>query len=95
MALARSGGLQPLPGLVYALLRSPLLSRQPPPHADSRAAADHLWGWLPPDQLRCAIYPVLASYTEPNTLVSLSVNYSSCPPLQVRLVHLYKLDSMG
>lgn len=62
---------KPLPRLAYALLRSPLLTLEEPEHPDLRAVANHLWASLPPDLLRCAIYPMLTSYSDPDTQVSL------------------------
>lgn len=61
--------LQPLPRLVYALLRSPLLALGQRAHPDLRAVVHHLWASLPPDLLRCATYPVLTSFTDPDTQV--------------------------
>lgn len=61
--------LQSLPRLVYALLRSPLLAISQQKHPDLRAAVHHLWASLPPDLLRCAIYPVLTSYSDPDVEV--------------------------
>ncbi|KAK9823450.1 hypothetical protein WJX72_002854 [[Myrmecia] bisecta] len=59
--------MQPLARLVYALLRSPLLSGHAMQHPDMRAAALHLWAALPADELRRAVYPILSSFTDPET----------------------------
>ena len=70
---ADSEALQPLPRLVYALLRSPLLTegkRQKGEHPDLRAAICHLWACLPPRELRSAVYPLLYSFSNPDALVS-------------------------
>lgn len=56
--------LQLLPRLVYALVRSPLLEATEQHHPDLRAALHHLWTALPPDELACAVYPRLASYSD-------------------------------
>ena len=65
--------LQPLPRLVYALLRSPLLASEwrliRRAHPDAPAALRHLWAGLPPRDLRCAVYPTLSSFSDPDTLV--------------------------
>ena len=69
--------LQPLPRLAYALLRSPLLPlpgsgqgrlNRRVQHPDAAAAARHLWARLPPADLRCALYPTLSSFSDPDTL---------------------------
>jgi protein transport protein SEC24 len=49
--------LQPLPRLVYALLRSPLLSSAAQYHSDLTAYLHHLWCCLPPRELAKAVYP--------------------------------------
>lgn len=67
---AGSEALQPLPRLVYALLRSPLLTVLKQQHADVRTAICHLWASLPPQELRTAVYPLLTSFSNPDTLVS-------------------------
>ena len=69
MGFQQAGALQPIPHLVYALLRSPLLAVTAPSHPDLRAAVHFLWAGLPPQLLRCAIYPVLASYSDLDTQV--------------------------
>ena len=67
--------LQPLLRLVYGLLYSPVLQQSGAgssalsTQADAAAAAHALWSALPPAELACAIYPVLSSYTDPDTLV--------------------------
>ncbi|KAL6760798.1 hypothetical protein V8C86DRAFT_2548426 [Haematococcus lacustris] len=62
--------LQAMPRLVYALLRSPLLA---PPvegqHPDLLAFLEHMWGSLPPGELVRAVYPVLSSWADNDTLV--------------------------
>ncbi|KAK9831909.1 hypothetical protein WJX81_008153 [Elliptochloris bilobata] len=61
--------LQPLARLAYALLCSPLLGEAPgaPAGGDAAVAARHLWAALPPGELRRAVYPALASYSDPDT----------------------------
>ena len=49
--------LQPLPRLVYALLRSPLLSSAAQYHSDLTAYLHHLGCCLPPRELAKAVYP--------------------------------------
>ena len=62
--------LQPLTRLTYALLHSPLIATsQPGDHSDMAAATQSLWTALPPHDLACAVYPQLASYSDPHTLV--------------------------
>ena len=65
-------GLQAVARGVYALLRSPLLSPRPDSHPDAPVAAAHLWAALPPEELQRCIYPILSSYTDPDTLVRVS-----------------------
>jgi protein transport protein SEC24 len=67
---ADSEALQPVPRLVFALLRSPLLTKRPGDHLDLRAAIFHLWSTLPPAELHSAIYPLLSSFATPDTQVS-------------------------
>lgn len=68
---AGSEALQPLPRLVYALLRSPLLTeRRPGQHPDLRTAVCHLWAGLPHQELRSAVYPLLSSFSNPDTMAS-------------------------
>ena len=67
---AGSEALQPLPRLVYALLRSPLLTELKQQHPDLRTAMCHLWASLPAQELRTAVYPLLSSFSNPDTLVS-------------------------
>ena len=59
--------IQALPRLVYALLRSPLLSICPGQHPDARASLQQLWTCLQPLELRRAVYPLLSSYMDPDT----------------------------
>lgn len=66
---AGSEALQSLPRLVYALLRSPLLTDVKQQHPDLRTAICHLWASLPPRELRTAVYPLLSSFSNPDTLV--------------------------
>lgn len=66
---AGSEALQSLPRLVYALLRSPLLTDVKQQHPDLRTAICHLWASLPPQELRTAVYPLLSSFSNPDTLV--------------------------
>eukprot|EP00879_Flechtneria_rotunda_P001812 GHRR01001976.1.p1 GENE.GHRR01001976.1~~GHRR01001976.1.p1 ORF type:complete len:996 (+),score=422.55 GHRR01001976.1:2722-5709(+) len=62
--------LQPLPRLVYALLRSPLLSSAAQYHSDLTAYLHHLWCCLPPDELAKAVYPGLWAFADPDTLIA-------------------------
>lgn len=73
VAFEGAEALQPLARLAYALLRSPLLGEPsgggPAEGAggDAAVAARHLWAALPPGELRRAVYPALASYSDPDT----------------------------
>ena len=62
--------LQPVPRLVYGLLRSPVLTQAPDHHPDLHTALRLLWTALPPEELRRAVYPLLSSYTTPDVQVS-------------------------
>ena len=62
--------IQALPRLVYALLRSPLLSICPGQHPDARASLQQLWTCLQPLELCRAVYPLLSSYMSPDTEAS-------------------------
>ena len=64
--------IQALPRLVYALLRSPLLSICPGQHPDARASLQQLWTCLQPPELRRAVYPLLSSYMDPDTEASIA-----------------------
>ena len=68
--LAGCKALQAVPRLAYGMLRCALLMQRPGQHPDERVALCHLWGSLPPAELRCALYPTLSSYSNPDTLVS-------------------------
>ena len=68
--LAGCKALQAVPRLAYGMLRCALLMQRPGQHPDERVALRHLWGSLPPAELRCALYPTLSSYSDPDTLVS-------------------------
>ena len=89
---ARAEPLQPLPRLVYALLRSPLLPEQPRlngrAHPDAPAALRHLCASLPPRDLRCALYPTLSSFADPDTLARTPPPHLRCRfrPTRVRLL---------
>ncbi len=70
VAFEAAEALQPLPRLAFALLRSPLLAEAAggaAGHPDAAAAARHLWAALPPGELRRAVYPALASYSDADT----------------------------
>jgi hypothetical protein len=76
VAFEAAEALQPLPRLAFALLRSPLLAEAAGGagagagaggHPDAAAAARHLWAALPPGELRRAVYPALASYSDADT----------------------------
>ena len=58
--------LQPVPRLLYGLLRSPVLTQAPGHHPDLHTALRLLWTALPPEELRRAVYPLLSSYTTPD-----------------------------
>ncbi|KAL8138195.1 hypothetical protein V2J09_004196 [Rumex salicifolius] len=59
--------LQPLPRLVFALLRSPLLRlHEEGIHPDYRIYLQCLYSALEPSSLQRAIYPVLTSYSNPD-----------------------------
>lgn len=62
--------LQPLPRLVYALLRSPLLSSAAQYHSDLTSYLHHLWCCLPPNELAKAVYPGLKAFADPDTLLA-------------------------
>ncbi|KAF6265854.1 hypothetical protein COO60DRAFT_1697553 [Scenedesmus sp. NREL 46B-D3] len=62
--------LQPLPRLVYALLRSPLLSSAAQHHSDLTAYLHHLWCCLPPRELAKAVYPGLSAFADSDTLIA-------------------------
>eukprot|EP00193_Tetraselmis_chui_P003922 CAMPEP_0177762252 /NCGR_PEP_ID=MMETSP0491_2-20121128/6244_1 /TAXON_ID=63592 /ORGANISM="Tetraselmis chuii, Strain PLY429" /LENGTH=846 /DNA_ID=CAMNT_0019278291 /DNA_START=238 /DNA_END=2778 /DNA_ORIENTATION=+ len=65
--------LQPMARLVYVLLQSPLLfdgngaDRLDQPHPDLRCYLQNLWASLPPADLLRAVYPVLSSWSDPDT----------------------------
>ncbi|DBB07884.1 TPA: hypothetical protein ACH3X3_009279 [Trebouxia sp. C0006] len=59
--------LQAIPRLVYALLRSPMLSPHPDHHPDTRTSLHLLWSSLPLEDLQTAVYPHLSSYQDPDT----------------------------
>ena len=70
LSFSHSEPLQQLPRLVYALLRSPLLAPAAEgQHPDLTTFLAHLWACLPPSELVRAIYPVLCSYHDPETMV--------------------------
>lgn len=68
--LAGCKALQAIPRLAYGMLRCALLMQRPGQHPDERVALRHLWGSLPPAELRCALYPSLSSFSDPDNLVS-------------------------
>lgn len=74
LAFSQAPGLARLPRVVYALLRSPLLAPPAPgQHPDLSAFLRHLWAVLPPGELVRAVYPVLTSYSDADTPVSLQL----------------------
>ena len=77
--------LQPVPRLVYGLLRSPVLMQAPGHHPDLHTALRLLWTALPPEELRRAVYPLLSSYTTPDVQVVSPAHHVSawCPPEEV------------
>ncbi len=68
--------LQPVPRLVYGLLRSPVLTQAPGHHPDLHTALRLLWTALPPEELRRAVYPLLSSFTTPDVQVRLSGHHA-------------------
>eukprot|EP00200_Dunaliella_tertiolecta_P008044 CAMPEP_0202381876 /NCGR_PEP_ID=MMETSP1127-20130417/39382_1 /ASSEMBLY_ACC=CAM_ASM_000462 /TAXON_ID=3047 /ORGANISM="Dunaliella tertiolecta, Strain CCMP1320" /LENGTH=964 /DNA_ID=CAMNT_0048980955 /DNA_START=356 /DNA_END=3245 /DNA_ORIENTATION=- len=70
VSFSGAAALHPMPRLVYALLRSPVLA---PPvegqHGDLVAFLEHCWGSLTPSELACAVYPHLTAYADPDTVV--------------------------
>eukprot|EP00775_Hariotina_reticulata_P007478 gene7478-7687_t len=74
--------LQPLPRLVYALLRSPLLSSAAQYHSDLTAFLHHLWCCLPPKELSRAVYPCLTAFADTDTLIAGAPDTLPYPPPQ-------------
>ena len=74
--LAGCKALQAIPRLAYGMLRCALLMQRPGQHPDERVALRHLWASLPHAELRCALYPTLSSYSDPDTLVSVREGYT-------------------
>ncbi len=73
--------LQAVPRLVYGMLRCALMMQRPGQHPDERVALKHLWGSLPPSEIRCALYPTLSSYSDLDTLVGHPIlACSNCGP---------------
>ncbi|OWM73650.1 hypothetical protein CDL15_Pgr026749 [Punica granatum] len=69
VAFSQCPQLQPLPRLVFALLRNPLLRfHEEGVHPDCRIYLQCLFSALEPSSLHCAVYPVLTSYSTPDTL---------------------------
>ncbi|XP_072965546.1 protein transport protein SEC23 D-like [Typha angustifolia] len=67
VAFSQCPQLQPLPRLVFALLRSPLLRlHEEGIHPDYRIYLQCLFSALKPSSLQRAIYPVLTSYASPD-----------------------------
>ncbi|XP_057534078.1 protein transport protein SEC23 D [Amaranthus tricolor] len=67
VAFAQCPQLQPLPRLIFALLRSPLLRlHEEGVHPDYRIFLQCLFSALEPSSLHRAVYPVLSSYTTPD-----------------------------
>ncbi|KAF8397881.1 hypothetical protein HHK36_016806 [Tetracentron sinense] len=67
VAFSQCPQLQPLPRLVFALLRSPLLRfHEEGVHPDYRIYLQCLFSALEPSSLHRAIYPVLTSYSTPD-----------------------------
>ncbi|KAJ0976718.1 hypothetical protein J5N97_012192 [Dioscorea zingiberensis] len=67
VAFSQCPQLQPLPRLVFALLRSPLLRfHEEGVHPDYRIYLQCLFSALEPASLQRAIYPVLTSYASPD-----------------------------
>ncbi|KAL9353963.1 hypothetical protein Peur_051933 [Populus x canadensis] len=67
VAFSQCQQLQPLPRLVFALLRNPLLRfHEEGVHPDYRIYLQCLFSALEPSSLQRAIYPVLTSYSTPD-----------------------------
>ncbi|XP_038723102.1 protein transport protein Sec24-like At3g07100 isoform X2 [Tripterygium wilfordii] len=67
-AFSQCPQLQPLPRLVFALLRNPLLRfHEEGVHPDYRIYLQCLFSALEPSSLHRAVYPVLTSYSTPDT----------------------------
>ncbi|KAL9391009.1 hypothetical protein Peur_014929 [Populus x canadensis] len=67
VAFSQCPQLQPLPRLVFALLRNPLLRfHEEGVHPDYRIYLQCLFSALEPSSLQRAIYPVLTSYSTPD-----------------------------
>lgn len=67
--LAECEALQAVPRLVYGMLRCALLMQRPGQHPDQHVALSHLWGSLPPSELRCALYSTLSSFSDLDSMV--------------------------
>ena len=78
--------LQPVPRLVYGLLRSPVLTQAPGHHPDLHTALRLLWTALPPEELRRAVYPLLSSYTTPDVQARLCC--WCAPDVNLVVVHM-------
>ena len=80
--LAGCEALQAVPRLVYGMLRCALMMQRPGQHPDERVALKHLWGSLPPREIRCALYPTLSSFSDLDTMVrrQRSWTFSGSPP---------------
>ena len=74
--LADCEALQSIPRLVYGMLRCALMTQRSGQHPDARVALSHLWGSLPPREVRCALYPTLSSYSDLDTLVRCLLQHS-------------------
>lgn len=61
--------LQGLPRAVYGLLRSPLVVRRAWHHHDMSTTIRLLWASLPPADLWRAVYPLLSSFSSPDSQV--------------------------
>lgn len=59
--------LQGLPRAVYGLLRSPLLVQRTGQHPDTSAATRILWASLQPADIRRSVYPLLSSFSSPDS----------------------------
>lgn len=77
---------------MYALVRSPLLQATEQHHPDLRAALHHLWTALLPEELACAIYPRLSSWTDADH-EALSRHSLSRAALLTSTAPLFLLDS--
>ncbi|KAI4334228.1 hypothetical protein L6164_018944 [Bauhinia variegata] len=66
VTFSQSPQMQPLPRLVFALLRNPLLRCHEGVHPDYRIFLQCLFSALEPSSLHRAVYPMMTSYSTPD-----------------------------